>query len=157
MRFLLAQWRGISARKLLEILREIVFPNNLNYTCVNDVYSDFIYRFAEAVNFIAPAKRIRMKAKSNPWLHNQIASAMQRRYKFYKTFKDSFLETDKENFKILTFTCRKRYWRTYFEEELANNRNKSKELWKALKLLGLSSEKARKVEISLKEYNTIQF
>ena len=46
-----------SAEKFLEILREIVFPNYLTYTCVNDAYSDFIYRFLEAINFIAPSKK----------------------------------------------------------------------------------------------------
>ena len=43
-----------SAEKFLGILREIVFPNYLIYTCVNDAYSDFTYRFVEAINFIAP-------------------------------------------------------------------------------------------------------
>ena len=53
-----------SAEKLLEILREIILPNYLTYTCVNDIYSDFIYRFVGAIHFIAPAKRIRVKANS---------------------------------------------------------------------------------------------
>ena len=47
--------------------------------------------------------------------------------------------------------------KSYFEEELAKNRNKLKEFWKALKLLGLSSDKARKSKVSLKEDGTIQF
>ena len=46
---------------------------------------------------------------------------------------------------------------SYFEEELAKNRNKPKELWKALKLRGLSSDKARKSKISLKKDGKIQF
>ena len=45
-----------SAEKFLEILREIVFPNYLTYACVNDAYSDFIYRLVKAINFIAPSK-----------------------------------------------------------------------------------------------------
>ena len=59
-----------SAKKFLEILREIVFPNNLIYTCVNDAYSDFIYRFLEAINFIAPSKKIRVKANPKSWFDN---------------------------------------------------------------------------------------
>ena len=55
-----------SSEKFLEILREIVFPNYLIYTCVNDAYSDFIYRFVGAINFIAPSKMIRVKANSKP-------------------------------------------------------------------------------------------
>ena len=61
-----------SAEKFLEILREIVFPNYLTYTCVNDAYSDFIYRFVETINFIAPSKKIRVKANSKRWFDNQI-------------------------------------------------------------------------------------
>ena len=53
-----------SAEKFLGILREIVFPNCLTFTCVNDAYSDFIYRFVEAINLIASAKKIRVKANS---------------------------------------------------------------------------------------------
>ena len=65
-----------SAKKFLEILREIVFPNYLNYTCVNDAYSDFIYRFVGTINFIVPAKKIRVKANSEPWFDSQIVSTI---------------------------------------------------------------------------------
>ena len=47
--------------------------------------------------------------------------------------------------------------KSYFEEELAKNRNKPKELWRTLKSLGLSSDKARKSQITLKKDGTIQF
>ena len=43
-----------STEKFLEILREIIFPNYLTYTCVNGAYSDFIYRFIGAIKFIVP-------------------------------------------------------------------------------------------------------
>ena len=51
----------IFVRSLKRFLKEILFPNYLTYTCVNDAYSDFIYRFVEAINFIAPSKKIRVK------------------------------------------------------------------------------------------------
>ena len=38
----------------------------------------------------------------------------------------------------------------YFEEKLAKNRNKPKELWKALKSLGLSSAKLNDLNTSFK-------
>ena len=47
--------------------------------------------------------------------------------------------------------------KSYFEEELGKNRNKPKELWKTLKSLGLSSDKARQSKISLKKDCAIQF
>ena len=47
--------------------------------------------------------------------------------------------------------------KSYFEEELGKNRNKPKELWKTLKSLGLSSDKARRSKISLNKDGAIQF
>ena len=47
--------------------------------------------------------------------------------------------------------------KSYFEEELCKNRNKLKELWKTLKSLGLSWNKARESKIPLKEDGAIQF
>ena len=125
----------------MEILREIVFPNYLTYTCVNDAYSDFIYRFVDAINFIAPLKKIRVKANSKPSFDNQIVSAIHRRDKLRKKFEHSGLETDKDDFKVAKMHLlklipkKKKY---YFEEELGKNRNKQKEIWKNLKSFGLS-------------------
>ena len=79
-----------SPKKFLENLRVVVFPDYLTYTCVNNAYSDFIYRFVGAINFIATAKKIRVKANSKPWFDNQIASAIQRRDKIYKSSKILF-------------------------------------------------------------------
>ena len=47
--------------------------------------------------------------------------------------------------------------KSYFEEELDKNRSKPKELWKTLKSLSLSSDKARQSKISLKKDDAIQF
>ena len=76
-----------SAETFLESLREIVCPNY-------DASSNFTYRFEEAINFIAPAKKIRMTANTEPWFDKQILPAIQRRDKAYEKFKHSGLETD---------------------------------------------------------------
>ena len=47
--------------------------------------------------------------------------------------------------------------KSYFEEELDKNWSKPRELWKALKSLGLTSDKARQSKISLKKDCAIQF
>ena len=73
-------------------------------------------------------------------------SAIQKRDKFYKKFKHSGLETDKDNFKVTKMQLQKiilKNMKSYFEGELSRNRNKPKEPWKTLKSLGISSEKAR--------------
>ena len=87
-------------------------------------------------------------------------SAIQRQNKLYEKFKQSSLETDKDNFKVAKMDLQKmilKKKKSYFEEELGKNRNKPKELWKVLKSLGLSSDKARKSNISFKKDGTIQF
>ena len=87
-------------------------------------------------------------------------SAIQRRDEFYKKFKHSGLETDKDNFKVAKMHLQKmirKKKKSYFEEELGKNRNKLKELWKVLKSLGLSSDKVKKSKISLKKDGAIQF
>ena len=86
-----------SAEKFLKILREIVVPNYLTYTCP---YSDFTYRFVEVINFIATSKKIRVKANSKPWFNNQTVPSIQRLDKLYKRFKYSGLEINKNNFKV---------------------------------------------------------
>ena len=113
---------------------------------VNDAYSDFTYRFLGVINFIAPGKKVIVKSNSKPWFDNQIMPAIQRRDKLYKKFKQSGLETDKDNVKVAKMHLQKmimRKTKSYFEEEVDNNRNKRKELWKGLKSLGLSSDKAK--------------
>ena len=47
--------------------------------------------------------------------------------------------------------------KSYFEEELAKNRSKPKELWKILKSPDLNSGKVRKSKIYLKKDGTIHF
>ena len=87
-----------------------------------------------------------------PWFDNQIVSAIQRWDKLYKTFKHSGLETDMDNFEVAKMHLQKmilKKKKSYFEEELGKNRNKLKELWKTLKSLSLSSEKARQSKIFL--------
>ena len=87
-------------------------------------------------------------------------SAIQRRDKLYKKFKHAGLETDKDNFKVAKMQLQKMILKKkkfYFEEDLGKNRNKPKKLWKTLKSLGLSSDKARKSKIFLMKDSAIQF
>ena len=53
-----------------------------------------MYKFVGAINFIALAKGIRVKANSKYWFYSQTVSAIQRGVKIYTKFKLSGLETD---------------------------------------------------------------
>ena len=71
--------------------------HNYIFVCSMKSYSNKIY--LESLNFIAPVKRIRVKANSNSWFDIQIMSATQRREKLYKKlYKYASLKTDKDNF-----------------------------------------------------------
>ena len=101
-----------------------------------------------------------MKENSKPWFDNQFTSAIQTQDKLFQKLQHSRLETDKDNFKVAKIYLEKlilRKKKSYFDEELANNRNKRKQLWKTFKSLGLSSDKARELKISVQKDGTIQF
>ena len=57
----------------------------LNYNCVNDAYQTFVSKFLQKVDSIVPIRTIRV-------LH-----PIQNRDKYYKKFKQSGKETDKDN------------------------------------------------------------
>ena len=64
------------AKDFFENLSRVVFPNCLRYICVNDAYSDFLYRFVEAINFIAPNKKDHSEGKLKPliWQPNYVSN-----------------------------------------------------------------------------------
>ena len=47
--------------------------------------------------------------------------------------------------------------KSFFQEKIEKNANSSKELWKALKSLGMKSDKENQSEIALKNGGAIQF
>ena len=107
----------------------------------------FYIQICRSNKFHSPIKKDQSEGQLKTLVFdNQIVSAMQRRDKLYKKFKHSGLQTDKDNFKATKKQFQKmilKKKKSYFEEELDKNRNKPKELWKALKSLDLSLEKVR--------------
>ena len=67
MKYSFGQWKNILPKNIGKSRQNCFKLSNLYliYTSVNDAYSDFVYRFVETVNFIAPAKRIKWKANWN--------------------------------------------------------------------------------------------
>ena len=90
-------------------------------------------------------------------------SAIQRWEKLYEKFKHLVLKTDKDNFKADKIHLQKiigEITKSYFQELLDKNRNKPKELWKALKSLGINLDKASKLINQYKkvvQFNSKQF
>ena len=91
-----AQWKRYYPEKFLQILREIFFANYLTYTCVNDAYSDFSYRFVGAINFIAKMhlqKMILKKKKS--YFENKLDKIRNKPKELWKVSKSLGLNSDK--------------------------------------------------------------
>ena len=121
------------ADKFLENLREIVFLNCLNYNYVNNSYSNFIYRCEEAINFIAPAKRIRQGFENQLFQqYKDVISYLKNKlFKLVKSSSVLALTPIRTILKLLKYACKK--WsktikklirkvkknKSYFEEELA--------------------------------------
>ena len=80
--------------------------------------------------------------------------------KYYKKFKQSGRETDKDNFKYAKLSLKKLLFirkELYFGENIAENKNNPKELWRTLKSLGMPSKGGRQSKISLKENGVVSF
>ena len=101
-----------------------------------------------------------MKASSKPWLDSETISAIRRRGKLLKKYKESGLETDKDHFWLAKMALQKaisKKKKSYFQEKIEKNANNSKEVRKALKSLGMKSDKVNQSKIALKKDGAIQF
>ena len=113
----------------------------------------------EVVNNIAHLKTTG-KNTNNEWFDREIAEKLSIRDKLFKKFKSSRLKIDWEIYK----EARKESQRTikqkrnqYFEEKLSENIAKPKELWQALKSLGLPKKKNSPSNICLQSKNSLSF
>ena len=122
------------------------FPNYQNYDNVNEAYTDLVIKITSVLDKIASLKEIRIKNSSQEWFDAEIIEQIKKRDKLFQLFKKSKLASveliykrAKNHLKHLINTKKKNYMRT----KLSMNIGKPKELWKALKSLGLPS-KAKK-------------
>ena len=101
-----------------------------------------------------------MKANLKPWIDTETISAICRRDKLFKKYKKSGLETNKDNFRSAKVAPHKAIFKkkkSFFQEKIEKSANNSKELWKALKSLGMKSGKVNQSKIALKNDGAIQF
>ena len=92
-----------------------------------------------------------MKASSKPWPDSETISAIRRRGKLLKKYKESGLETVKDHFWLAKMALQKaisKKKKSYFQEKIEKNANNSKELRKALKSLGMKSDKVNQSKIA---------
>ena len=91
------------------------------------------------IDKLAPIKERRMKHNFQEWFDGEISEAIKNRDKLLKNFKRSRLHINKELYNAAQYKLYKMNFdkKKYFEIKLNECIGKLKELWKALKFLGL--------------------
>ena len=96
------------------------------------------------VNKTAPFKDLRIKNNTQDWFDDEVAKAIKLRKKCLKQFKSTKLHIDEDLYresKYHAVKLIKQKKSQFYKEKLKENIGKPKELWKALKSLGLPSKK----------------
>ena len=145
---------------LIEELRKIDFPDYSIFSNVNIAYKDIVDKIVSIIDKIAPYKDLRVKNNTQDWFDEEIAEAIRVRDKRLKKFKSTKLHIDENLYreaKYLALKLIKEKKKQYYKEKLKENIGKPKELWKALKSLGLPSKKGSISNICLKKDDKINF
>ena len=117
-------------------------------------------KIADVIDSYCPSKRVRIKGNTKSCFDSEVISLVNERDSCYKKCKVSKLETDKDLLREAKRILKAKIQRkkgTFFQDKIQENSKNSKELWKALKSLGLNSKKTGQSKICLKENGVIQF
>ena len=152
--------KNYSPELLIEELRKIDFPDYNIFSNVNIAYADLVEKILSIIDKIAPYKDLRVRNNTQDWFDEEIAEAIKVRDKRLKHFKSTKLNIDEELYKeakYLALNLIKEKKRKFYKEKLKENIGKPKELWQALKSLGLPSKKGSISNICLKKNDKISF
>ena len=104
---------------------------------------------------VAPIEEKKIKHNSQEWYGGEISEAIKNRDKLLKKFKRSRLHINKELYNATRYKVDKMIFnkkKDYFENKLNECIGKPKELWKALKSLGLP-KKISSCEVGSLKFN----
>ena len=154
--------RSLKKYSIESLNQGLIMINFPDYEYFNDVEIDvvFIQHITSVINKIAPFKEIRIKNYSHDWFDGEILDKIILRDKRLKKFKASRLNIDEQLYKEAKINVQKlikNKKRDFYLEKLRENVGKPKELWKALKSLGLPSKITPVSQVSLKDGETISF
>ena len=145
---------------MIKELKKINFRNCNIFSNVNIAYLGLVEKILSMVNKIAPFKDLIIKTNTQDWFDDEVAKALKLREKCLKQFKSTKLHIDEglnkeAKYHAVKLTKQKKI--QFYKEKLKENIGKPKELWKALKSLGLPSKKATILNICLKKDDKICF
>ena len=96
----------------------------------------------EVIDKVAPVKSKRIKRNSQEWFDSEISEKLIIRDKLFKKYKKTRLHVDKEIYKRARYSVQNliaKKKKEFFENKLKECIGKPKDLWKAIKSLGLPS------------------
>ena len=143
-------------------LSKLNFPNYQNYNEINEAYNDFIQKIMSVTEKVTPIKERRVKQNSQEWFDGEIADEIKNRDKLFKKFKKSKLYIHKDIYNAVRYKVRKMIFnkKTSFfqvnQKKLSECIGKSKDLWNALKSLGLPNKISCCEVSALKINNTVE-
>ena len=138
-------------------LKDIKFPNYDIFSDVNVAYANLTKKISDTIDNVAPIKTLRIKNNSQDWFDSEIAEVIRLREKYFKKFKKSNLHIDYDFYVEAKYNVQKLIKQKkieFYNAKLTENIGKPKELWKALKNLGLPSKKSPSTNICLTKDNT---
>ena len=124
-------------------LSRLNFPNNQNFNDINEGYNDFIQKIMNVTDKVAPLKERQVKQNSQEWFDGEITDEIKNCNKLFKKFKKSILQIDKDIYNVARYKLQKMIInkkRAFLENKLTESIGKPKDLWKALRSLGLPSK-----------------
>ena len=79
-----------TAKKFIELLNKIDFPNYQTFACVNKAYLDFITKLFTAIDTLCPSKKTRINGNTKAWFDSEVISIINKRDDdYYKNLKSS--------------------------------------------------------------------
>ena len=135
-------------------------PNHFLFLCADSAYNHLSKILQETINDMALIKDIRIKRNTKPWFDSNMIGLIRKRDKHKKKFLHTKLHVDYEDFKEQRNIVKreiKQKKENYVQEQLQKSTNNPKELWKALKNLGMPCKVSHQPKISPTENNLLRF
>ena len=139
---------------LKEQLTKMKIPSYFLFLCADSAYNHLYKILQDTINHIAPIKDILIKGNTKPWFNSNMIGLIRKRGKLSKQFLNTKLHGDYKYFKEQGNIVQreiKQKKANYVREQLQQNTNNPKELWKAPKNLGMPCQVSHQLKICLRK------
>ena len=123
-------FKNYTVHSYKEGLKELDFPNYETFDDVNFSYSNFFQKRLSVIDKIARYRNKRITENTQKWFDSEVLEKLNARDKFFKKFKTSRLNIDKELYKKAKYdasklitTKNKHFLKRSFHKRLANLKN----------------------------------